>query len=88
MSSIYLLLMLLLAEALACRLMVESPEKAAVARKSMDQVEMSEGMLRMKSGVPLFRGVARWANHVCVDCLLYTSPSPRDKRQSRMPSSA
>ena len=23
-----------------------------------------------------------------VDCLLYTSPSPRDKRQSRMPSSA
>ena len=25
-----------------------------------------------------------WAN----SCLLYTSPSPRDKRQSRMPSSA
>ena len=25
---------------------------------------------------------------VSVDCLLYTSPSPRDKRQSRMPSSA
>ena len=24
----------------------------------------------------------------CVCCLLYTSPSPRDKRQSRMPSSA
>ena len=24
----------------------------------------------------------------CFDCLLYTSPSPRDKRQSRMPSSA
>ena len=24
--------------------------------------------------------------HMC--CLLYTSPSPRDKRQSRMPSSA
>ena len=23
-----------------------------------------------------------------MDCLLYTSPSPRDKRQSRMPSSA
>ena len=22
------------------------------------------------------------------DCLLYTSPNPRDKRQSRMPSSA
>ena len=25
---------------------------------------------------------------VLEDCLLYTSPSPRDKRQSRMPSSA
>ena len=25
---------------------------------------------------------------VCGSCLLYTSPSPRDKRQSRMPSSA
>ena len=24
----------------------------------------------------------------CKSCLLYTSPSPRDKRQSRMPSSA
>ena len=24
----------------------------------------------------------------CTCCLLYTSPSPRDKRQSRMPSSA
>ena len=24
----------------------------------------------------------------CGSCLLYTSPSPRDKRQSRMPSSA
>ena len=26
--------------------------------------------------------------HPCYICLLYTSPSPRDKRQSRMPSSA
>ena len=25
---------------------------------------------------------------ICSACLLYTSPSPRDKRQSRMPSSA
>ena len=27
-------------------------------------------------------------NHPNYSCLLYTSPSPRDKRQSRMPSSA
>ena len=26
--------------------------------------------------------------NICKICLLYTSPSPRDKRQSRMPSSA
>ena len=30
------------------------------------------------------RSRAEW----CFGCLLYTSPSPRDKRQSRMPSSA
>ena len=28
------------------------------------------------------------ALHLIIGCLLYTSPSPRDKRQSRMPSSA
>ena len=31
------------------------------------------------------KGIVVTNNHVC---LLYTSPSPRDKRQSRMPSSA
>ena len=29
-----------------------------------------------------------WKLDVDKGCLLYTSPSPRDKRQSRMPSSA
>ena len=37
--------------------------------------------------------VVIWSNYPTVEdvykaCLLYTSPSPRDKRQSRMPSSA
>ena len=32
--------------------------------------------------------VEPYAKAVKDDCLLYTSPSPRDKRQSRMPSSA
>ena len=34
--------------------------------------------------------IARWLIMavVLMACLLYTSPSPRDKRQSRMPSSA
>ena len=29
-----------------------------------------------------------YSNQTSKTCLLYTSPSPRDKRQSRMPSSA
>ena len=33
-------------------------------------------------------GHAEIADDVIIGCLLYTSPSPRDKRQSRMPSSA
>ena len=43
---------------------------------------------------PLFTGQPRrWAyfdrrTSANIGCLLYTSPSPRDKRQSRMPSSA
>ena len=32
------------------------------------------------------KGIVRWV--VSVDCLLYTSPSPRDRTRSRMPSSA
>ena len=35
----------------------------------------------------LDRGKAQGTSEVGI-CLLYTSPSPRDKRQSRMPSSA
>ena len=31
--------------------------------------------------------IGMWADFLTA-CLLYTSPSPRDKRQSRMPSSA
>ena len=36
----------------------------------------------------LDNGVLRFVSRDTEDCLLYTSPSPRDKRQSRMPSSA
>ena len=32
--------------------------------------------------------IARHLQQLLEICLLYTSPSPRDKRQSRMPSSA
>ena len=49
---------------------------------------------RMESGVWAkaykveIDGVVAWLPHSLLGCLLYTSPSPRDKRQSRMPSSA
>ena len=35
-----------------------------------------------------FGGLILFICVICFGCLLYTSPSPRDKRQSRMPSSA
>ena len=41
---------------------------------------------RGKIQTPAFMPVG--TNGTVKGCLLYTSPSPRDKRQSRMPSSA
>ena len=41
---------------------------------------------RVAAALVTFEPGARTAWHT--HCLLYTSPSPRDKRQSRMPSSA
>ena len=32
--------------------------------------------------------IGTWANWAITSCLLYTSPSPRDRTRSRMPSSA
>ena len=45
----------------------------------------TDGLAEVRNGEDLF-GEDRIAQHIT--CLLYTSPSPRDKRQSRMPSSA
>ena len=49
-------------------------------------------MTRETFYVAMTRGREENIAYVAVDkpdpCLLYTSPSPRDKRQSRMPSSA
>ena len=55
-------------------------------------IELPEGAQRIAS---MFRHLVlrgenldRVGNLTLQPCLLYTSPSPRDKRQSRMPSSA
>ena len=57
--------------------------REALSTIGVQGITVSEvkGFGRQKGHTELYRG----AEYVC---LLYTSPSPRDKRQSRMPSSA
>ena len=57
-------------------------------------VGLDDGLFYVKEGEKIFSeehgnvGGAEGLANVPKGCLLYTSPSPRDKRQSRMPSSA
>ena len=44
-------------------------------------------MMLEGSGEPIMK-VIHVADRVAIACLLYTSPSPRDRTRSRMPSSA
>ena len=57
-------------------LLIDRKIKAVGVPPSYDEMKDALG-LASKSGI-----------HRLITCLLYTSPSPRDKRQSRMPSSA
>ena len=50
------------------------------------QVNSAENDIYKK--IDLFGEVLEKINKEYVDCLLYTSPSPRDRQKSRMPSSA
>ena len=51
-------------------------------RRNLKKVDCSELKFHISRGVV---GIIEYASYVC---LLYTSPSPRDQRGSRMPSSA
>ena len=49
-----------------------------------DRVPIKLGFEKLTADSPEYWGLAP----ICTDCLLYTSPSPRDISGSRMPSSA
>ena len=70
-----------------------SPVEIQVLNKEYRDKNQVTNVLSFQSDIPEEIGEALLGDVViCVDvvrdCLLYTSPSPRDKRQSRMPSSA
>ena len=63
-----------------------SLSRAQVVNKARGYGQLRDTLVNVLRDAPMkkagFIGDRDW------NCLLYTSPSPRDKRQSRMPSSA
>ena len=69
--------------------MVDSPIKniqASGAKMMSSTIDLAHAHIQFQNGVVANLKSSRIAQGYV--CLLYTSPSPRDKRQSRMPSSA
>ena len=70
--------------------------KKEIRKFALQNAAEHEGQTRDKTilakilgSIPELRQKVQEISPVIVEiCLLYTSPSPRDKRQSRMPSSA
>ena len=63
-----------------------NPERLDLSRRDLEECAFLEGEHRLRLLNYQRNRIARIAR--LESCLLYTSPSPRDKRQSRMPSSA
>ena len=66
----------------------ESAGDGTTTATILTQIMVQEGLKNIAAGaspIELKKGMEKGLAYVC---LLYTSPSPRDKRQSRMPSSA
>ena len=61
---------------------LEKLEKNVQGLGSISFLDQLDGIIR---SLPL---IVQFNKKIYPTCLLYTSPSPRDKRQSRMPSSA
>ena len=71
---------------------VEVVQGDGLAEDAVSQVHAGEDLrLDLLGGLDLdvrVAGQARTGGDELTDCLLYTSPSPRDRTRSRMPSSA
>ena len=67
----------------------QHPELEVVAINELSDLATITYLTRYDTTHGRFPGeVDNDGSALLVNCLLYTSPSPRDKRQSRMPSSA
>ena len=72
-----------------------SDEESITLSVSSEPMEIIEPVLKTnvvaKNSISSYRGLGAWVDAFDADpnyCLLYTSPSPRDRQKSRMPSSA
>ena len=75
------------------RIIIVMPESMSVERRQLmkaygAELVLTDGAQGMKGAIAKANELAAQIPDSFVPCLLYTSPSPRDKRQSRMPSSA
>ena len=83
-------------------LLKNAPRHLGVLRLAAEKADWGKKMAKRQGmGIALHESFGSWAAHVAevtvtktgelsIDkiCLLYTSPSPRDRQKSRMPSSA
>ena len=68
-------------------ILITSPQ---ISRPEIDKLKQSENIenYNNNNNNNINNNDNKKATVLAIICLLYTSPSPRDKRQSRMPSSA
>ena len=69
-------------------MLIDGQGSAAVTRVTSVTPSRVDGVVEKQARVPRPSPRVTVVQAVPKGCLLYTSPSPRDKRQSRMPSSA
>ena len=67
---------------------IEPAQRQADCQRLYDIMLELTGWTPKIWGSKLKNGIVGFGDYHYKYCLLYTSPSPRDKRQSRMPSSA